>query len=192
MLPFWLKISYSVLVALIIPIYWRHYGWRNFLWFSDIALLAMVPGLWLENALLCSMMALSVLFIELIWCLDVMTFNKILGITGYIFDDKTPLYIRLLSLFHGVLPILFIYVLYQLRYDPRAFWWQVALGEVVLLASFLLTNPKNNINWVFGVGGQPQKRVSPWAYLIFVMISGPMVVYAPTHWVLNRVFSPLP
>jgi hypothetical protein len=63
-IPFGLKITYTVFVCALVPIYWRQYGPANFLWFSDIALLVLVPALWLENALLVSMMAVSVVFFE--------------------------------------------------------------------------------------------------------------------------------
>src|SRR5439155_6555896 len=59
-----LKIGYTLFVCVVVPIYWRQYGPANFLWFSDIALLAMVPALWLENALLASTMAVSIIFLR--------------------------------------------------------------------------------------------------------------------------------
>ncbi len=64
MIPPGLKIIYTLFVCALVPIYWRQYGPTNFLWFSDIALLALVPALWLENALLVSMLAISVVFLE--------------------------------------------------------------------------------------------------------------------------------
>ena len=66
-IPLWIKAAYTGFVALLVPMYARAYGWTNFLWFSDVALLAMVPALWLENALLSSMMALAVVLPELAW-----------------------------------------------------------------------------------------------------------------------------
>jgi len=63
-IPLGLKIVYTIFVCALVPIYWREYGPANFLWFSDIALLALVPALWLENALLVSMLAISVVFFE--------------------------------------------------------------------------------------------------------------------------------
>ena len=52
MIPLGLKVVYTIFVCALVPIYWREYGSANFLWFSDIALLALVPALWLENAAL--------------------------------------------------------------------------------------------------------------------------------------------
>ena len=57
MIPLWLKITYTLFVSSVVPVYWRRYGPANFLWFSDIALLVTVPALWLESPLLASMMA---------------------------------------------------------------------------------------------------------------------------------------
>jgi hypothetical protein len=61
MIPLWLKLAYTVFVAIIVPVYAKKWGWGNFLWFSDIALLLMVPALWTESRLLVSMMAVG-------WC----------------------------------------------------------------------------------------------------------------------------
>jgi hypothetical protein len=69
-IPLGLKVVYTISVCALVPIYWRQYGPANFLWFSDIALLALVPALWLENALLASMMAVSVVFFEALWNID--------------------------------------------------------------------------------------------------------------------------
>jgi hypothetical protein len=63
-IPLGLKVVYTIFVCALVPIYWREYGPANFLWFSDIALLALVPALWLENALLVSMLAISVVFLK--------------------------------------------------------------------------------------------------------------------------------
>jgi len=44
-IPLGLKIIYTLFVCALAPIYWRKYGPANFLWFSDIALLVLVPAL---------------------------------------------------------------------------------------------------------------------------------------------------
>jgi hypothetical protein len=62
-IPPGLKIIYTLFVCAVVPIYWRQYGPTNFLWFSDIALLALVPAVWLENALLVSMLGAAVVYL---------------------------------------------------------------------------------------------------------------------------------
>ena len=64
------KIRYTVFVLLVIVIWWRHYSWRNFLWFSDIAFIGAVPALWLESAALASVLAVAVLLPEMLWNVD--------------------------------------------------------------------------------------------------------------------------
>ena len=66
-IPLWTKLAYTGMVAVILPVYAVRYGWRNYLWFSDIALVATAVALWLESALLASMMAVGVLLPELLW-----------------------------------------------------------------------------------------------------------------------------
>ena len=160
MISLGLKIGYTLFVCVVVPIYWRQYGPANFLWFSDIALLAMVPALWLESALLASMMALSVVLLELIWNIDffvrLATSKSLIGLSAYMFDAKIPIFIRSLSCFHIVLPLLLLWTLHRLGYDRRAFLYQTILALVVLPLSYLCSNPRENVNWVYGFGETPQ------------------------------------
>ena len=55
-IPLWLKLLYTAFTAVTAGVYAVKYPLVNFLWFSDIALVLTVPALWLENALLASMM----------------------------------------------------------------------------------------------------------------------------------------
>src|SRR5467141_5394920 len=155
-IPLGLKIGFTLFVCALVPIYWRQYGPANFLWFSDIALLALLPALWLENALLVSMMAISVVFFEALWNLDfffrLATGKSLIGLSAYMFDPKIPLFIRSLSCFHIILPLLLLWLMSRLGYDRRAWLWQTLVALVVLPLSYLVTNPRENINWVYGFG----------------------------------------
>ena len=53
------RLLFTVLVAVIVPVYLVKYGPANFLWFSDIGLLGIFAALWLESPLLGSTMALA-------------------------------------------------------------------------------------------------------------------------------------
>ena len=66
-IPLWIKIAYAGLLIVVLPVYAKCYGWRNFLWFSDIALIGIGIALWLESSLIASMMAVGVLLPELVW-----------------------------------------------------------------------------------------------------------------------------
>ena len=96
MVPVSLKIGYTLFVCALVPIYWRQYGPANILWFSDIALLALVPALWMESALIASMMAVAVVFFEAIWNIDfffrLVIGKSLIGLSAYMFDPKIPLF----------------------------------------------------------------------------------------------------
>lgn len=189
-IPLLVKVHYTLFVGVLVPVYWHHYGPANFLWFSDVALLLTVPALWLENRLIASTQTVSVLLLELVWIVDFLTQLttgvQLVGIAEYMFQDDKPLYLRLLSLFHVVLPFLLLWMVYRLGYDRRAFAVQTVLAWATLLVCFFFTDPSENINWVFGPGTEPQTWVASWQYLTMLLVVFPVGVYFPTHWALRK------
>jgi hypothetical protein len=192
-IPLWLKIAYTAMVAVIVVVYWIKYGPGNFLWFSDVALLVAVPALWLESSVLASAMAVGVLVPELFW--NVAYFTRLLagrrlsGLTDYMFDPSLPRYLRALSLFHVVLPVLLLWMVGTLGYAPAALLVQIAVAWIVLPLCYALTDPKENVNWVFGWGGAGEKtRLPPLRYLAILMVALPVLLYVPTHFVLRMLF----
>jgi hypothetical protein len=191
-IPLGLKVVYTISVCALVPIYWRQYGPANFLWFSDIALLALVPALWLENALLASMMAVSVVFFEALWNIDfffrLATGKSLIGLSAYMFDPRIPLFIRGLSGFHIVLPLLLLWMLHRLGYDQRAFLWQTIVALVILPVSYLASNTQENVNWVYGFGQNPQRILPAPLFVMLLMLLFPLAVYLPTHLLFARIF----
>ena len=68
-----MRTLFTVLVAIVVPVYLVKYGPANFLWFSDIGLLGICAALWLEQRLLGSMMALAILLPETLWLISFVT-----------------------------------------------------------------------------------------------------------------------
>lgn len=193
MFPLWLKTACSLFVIVLVPVYWRQYGPANFLWFSDIALFGTLAALWLESALLASMMAVGVLLLELAWNIDVVarlvTGVNPIGLSDYMFDERISIAIRALSLFHVVLPPLLVWMVYRLGYDERALPAQTILSVLVLPLSRVISTPEENINWVYGFGDKPQTRFSASVYVALLMIGFLLLVYVPTHFVLRSMFD---
>jgi hypothetical protein len=191
-LPLPPKLAFSALVALVIPLYLVHYGWHNLLWFSDIALLALCAALWWEHRLTASMVAVGTIVFELAWLVDLALGLAVditpLGIADYMFDEGMALFMRLLSLFHLTLLPVTLWLLYCLGYDPRALRWTVLATWVLLPLTWLVTEPQDNINWVYGLA-EPQHDLPELAYLALVMLVIPPAVYWPTHVVLRRYFT---
>lgn len=188
-IPLWLKISYTLMVLVIIPVYWRDLGPANFLWFSDIALIALVAALWLENRLINSTMAVAVLFLESVWVLDFLTGGNLIQISAYMFDPETDMHIRILSgLFHIALPPVLLYQLVKLGYDQRALLLQTIIALVVLPVTYWVTEPEDNINWVYGPVG-PQDVLPDYLYLALLATVLIVVLYIPSHLLFKRFFS---
>jgi hypothetical protein len=194
MIPLELKIAYTLIALALLVIYWRRYGPGNFLWFCDLALIVLIPALWLESALLVSMMAVSILLPELVWnavfWLRVFTGIRIRGVIDYMFDPERPTWLKALSLFHVPLPILLLWLLWRLGYDADALYLTTLMAWVVVPATWLLTPAERNINWIHGPGGEGrrQRYFPPLLYLGLVMLALPVLFYLPAHWMLGMMF----
>ena len=196
-IPLWIKIPYTIFVCVLVPVYWVGRGSANFLWMSDIALFLTLFALWQENRLIASMMAVAVVLPELAWNIDffvrIAVGKDVFGLnaTGYMWDRDIPGLVRTLSLFHVFLPAVLIYAVWRLGYDRRALVAQTALAWIVLPASYFLTDPGRNINWVFGLGPEPQTWMPAPLFLILLMVLLPLLIYLPTHLVLMKLFKKL-
>ncbi len=191
MIPEWFKIAYTVAVAAFMVVYWKHYGPRNFLWFSDVAFIGAVPAMWLESPLLSGVLACMVLLPEILWNVDyglrLVLRRRITGLTDYMFDPKIPLWLRGVSLFHVPLPLVLVWLVAAYGYPEAALPWSVAVAGVVLVLSWWLSTPERNINWVYGLG-RPQQRLHRPLYLGILYLGFIVVVFLPTHWLLLWLF----
>src|SRR4051812_43990967 len=113
-IPLWSKVAFSVFMAVLIPIYWQAYSHWNFLFFCDVALLFVLVAMWSEDPLLASLPAVGLALPQLLWCLDFLTGSRITGMTSYMFNPTRPLFLRGLSLFHGWLPFLLLWMVWRL------------------------------------------------------------------------------
>ncbi|WP_230392304.1 membrane-associated protein [Pontibacter sp. FD36] len=192
-IPLWLPIAYTLFLLVLVPVYWKHYGPGNFLWFSDVALFSVGIVLWTENHLLLSMMAVGVLGLELVWNVDyfgrLLTGRELLGLSDYMFHPDKSLFLRGLSLFHVFLPAIVIWLLIEWGYDTRAIWYQTVLAWIVLPLTYLLTDPKENVNWVFGPGNEPQQAIPSGLYFVLAMLFFPLCIFLPSHFILQWLFN---
>jgi hypothetical protein len=190
-IPSSVTLLYTLFVCVLVPLYWRQYGSANFLWFSDLALFIGLAALCVESSLLASTQAVSVLLLELLWNFEffagLITGKQILGLAGYMFKSDKPLWLRGLSLFHVPLPVILLWQVYCFGYDTRAWIAQTILFWIVMPLCFFVTRPEENINWVFGPGNQPQKKIPAGVYLILLLIGAPLFIYLPTHLLLRAL-----
>jgi hypothetical protein len=197
--PLAVKLAYTAYLAVLIPVYWHYYGPTNFLYFCDIALIVTLIGIWPENALLISKCCVGILVPQFVWLADFgsnLCGVPLTGMTDYMFDPSHSLFLRALSLFHGWLPLLLVYLVFKTGYDRRALAsWTVLAWIVLPICFFLMPRPTAhpglipvNINYVFGTSDYAAQTLVP-AYVWFaaLMIGLPLLVYVPTHIVLRRV-----
>lgn len=202
-IPMWLKVAYTTFVCVLVPVYWRDYGPTNFLYFCDVAVFFTLAAVWTESSLLASMPAVGILAPQLLWMVDFLAECvgvSMTGMTGYMFNERYPLFTRGLSFFHFWLPILIVWLVWRLRYDSRAFRnWALLAWGLMLTCYFGMPAPPApkehpnlpvNINYVYGLGSdRPQDWMPPLAYLGMMLVVLPLVIYLPTHLVLKKLFG---
>lgn len=193
-MPLWLKVALAAFVAVLVPVYWREYGFLHFLWISDIALFATVVLLWRPSRLLNSMLVLGALPFELFWNLgfwgELITGYQFGGLAHYMFEEERALLLRALSLFHVPLPIIWMWLIWKWGYDPRALRLQIVALVVIILATYALTDPGRNINWVFSPGEQGWTWMPQPLWVALYLLLVPLVVYWPLHAILSRRLPP--
>ena len=198
--PFNLKIAYSLFMLVLVPFYWITYGPSNFLYFCDIALFITWIGIWKESPTLISVAAVGILLPQLVWVLDFIATAAgfpLLGLTEYMFRESISLFARGLSLFHGWLPFLLIFLLGRLGYRKNAILYWTAIAWVAILISYFFmpapgdavesANVPVNINYVYGFSETTkQSWVSDPVYLVGLMLILPLAVYWPTGKLIER------
>ena len=146
LLPLWLKLAYTAFMAVLIPVYWANYGPTNFLYFCDVALIITLVGIWIESPLLASICAVGIIASQTLWVIDFLSNligHPLTGLTDYMFMADHSLLLRGLSLFHGWLPFLLVYLVWRLGYDGRALpAWTVIAWALVLVSFFFMPPPR--------------------------------------------------
>jgi hypothetical protein len=197
------KAAGAVFLAVLIPLYLNTYGITNFLWFCDAALILTMVGMWLESSLLVSMCAVGIFIPQCLWladfgcaCLGI----HFLGLTAYMFDPHLSLFTRGLSLFHGWLPFLLVWLLFRLGYDKRALSaWTILAAGLGFVCYFVsppagahLSNPNLplNINYLYGFNDQkPQTWVNENLYVMLWLGALWLFAFLPTHVALRKIFA---
>jgi hypothetical protein len=204
--PLVVKLAYTAFVCVMVPFYLRAYGPTNFLYFCDVAVFLTLASVWLEWPLPASMAAVGITIPQMLWVADFgagLLGLRITGMTAYMFDPGIPLFARGISLFHGWLPFLLLYLVWRLGYDRRALLaWTLLAWALMLVCYFLMPAPPRdpnnpnvpvNIDYVYGLSDDaPQTWMPPLAWLALMMTALPVLFFVPTHRLLRALAPPAP
>lgn len=183
-IPLWIKLLWSAFVIVWMPVYWRHYGVQNFLFFCDLGNVLIAVGLWLESPLIISWQACSLLLFQTLFTFDLagaaVSGRHAIGGTEFMFDPQVPLAVRLLSLFHIATPPLLLWAIWRLGYDTRGWKYQTVTAWIVVPVSYVW-RPQYDVNWARGPFFHEQHVVPGFLYLLAYLIIVPAVVYYPTQ-----------
>jgi hypothetical protein len=171
------------------PAYARLYGMLNFVSLCDLGMILACVGVWRASPLLLGSQLVGAVVIDSAWTVDVawrvVSGKHLLGGTEYMWDALLPLWLRLLSLFHVVLPTLLVLAVRRVGYDPRGLALQAAIAMAAIAAG-RLAGPEANLNMAFR---DPvlHRTWGPPAVHVATMVAGAVLgLYVPTHLFLSR------
>jgi hypothetical protein len=191
-LPLWLKVGWTLWLAVWAPVYWRQYGAQNFLFFCDIGNILIGVGLWLESSLIFSWVTCGLLLFQALFTFDLILVLIVgrhpIGGTEYMFDPHLSLFVRLLSLFHVVTPPLLLWTIWKLGYDAKGWKLQTLTAWIVVPINYFW-RPEHDVNWARGLFLHEQRMVPGWVYLLAYLVAVPLFIYLPTHLILKWLTS---
>ncbi len=176
-----------------LPAYALAYGFANFLFLCNLSVILACVGVLAESPLLIGSQAIGVLLVGPVWTLDfgcrLLTGAHLIGGTEYMWDERWPLFTRLLSLYHVVLPPALAWAVSRLGHDRRALRLQSAIAVAGVIAGRAL-GPEANINHAFV---DPIVKLSfepPALHLAIVTGTLVLVVYPLSDLLLRRLTPP--
>lgn len=198
-IPLAAKVLFTAFMTVLVPFYSYNYGPTNFLYFCDVALFLTLFGMWSEKSLPISMAAVGIMIPQALWVADFasnLLGTPLIGMTDYMFEETNPLFNRSLSLFHGWLPFLLIWLVARVGYDRRAALAWVSTAWVLLVICYLWMpappvdpldpNKPYNINYVYGLK-DAQTWMPELAWLGLLMLLQPLAVAGPMHLLFQRL-----
>lgn len=195
------KLAFTAFMVVLVPFYWKAYGPTNFLYFCDVSLFFTLAAVWTERPIFAGIPAVGIVVPQMLWVCDFVlgcVGLHPLGMTDYMFRDGIPLFARGLSLFHGWLPFLLVWLVRRLGYDRRSLVAWTALGWSLMLISYFFlpappAPPENpnlpvNVDYVFGPSDTAvQTWMAPPLYLLLMMGGLYAVMWWPAHLLLQRL-----
>ena len=185
---------WGVLLWLLVwlPVNLQAWGWQNMMHFCDVGAIVACLGIFMQLPLLFSSQAVGSLLVGVLWSLDIAwrlaTGHHLVGGTEYMWDDHYALWIRLLSTFHIGLPLVLLWAMRKMGYDPRAFPLQSVIAAVLLIFSRFLS-PALNMNYAFR---DPlfHRAWGPAPLHLAIIFAGTVVLlYWPAHVILGKTFA---
>jgi hypothetical protein len=193
LIPVGVRLAAAAFLLVWAPIYWHYWGPTNILFLCDIAVLLGCIGLALQSPLLISSQALAISFVSLFWIFDVswhlLFGGSVIGGTDYMFDRNYPLWLRLISLYHVVLPLILLWATSRIGYDRRAFRLECGIAAVAILCSRAV-EPSLNINFAYTAPILHRQVGSAPVHLVLTFLGTVLILYAPVHFLFRRLFAP--
>lgn len=176
-----------------VPSYALAYPLSNFVFLCNLSATLTAWALWRGHVLLLSSQAVAMPLISAAWSIDVLsrllTGHHLIGGTAYMWDERLPLFTRLLSLYHVAVPLVQLATLRRTGYDRRGYWLQSVIA-VAAVAAGRWCDPQANVNFAFADPFFRRAWGGPVTHVALIAGALVLVVYPLMHVALARAFPP--
>lgn len=183
-------------LAIYLPVYASTYGAWHFLMLCNLGVLLTSAGLLTGRQWLLSSQAIAAPGIAILWIADAGA-RLLIGVhlhggTAYLWDDRLPASVRLLSVYHMAWPVLLAWCLYRHGYDRRGIWLQASLAVILFAIGLWLAPPAENLIYVHQWPSAARPHTEPLLQAAMSLAMLGLGLYWPTHLLLRRVFRASP
>ena len=190
-IPLWIKIAFTLWMAVWVWIILQSQGPQNFWWLCNVAKFLVLIGIWLNSRLLLSSQAGVIVMVGLFWTPDFVLAlpmgGSLTGITAYMFDDQLSLIQRATSLYHIWLPLFVLWLCWRQGYDGRGVYLQWLIGTLAIVCGWWFGDPARNLNYTAAPLGLEQIWLPDWAWIPLLCVLTGLVLYLPGHWLLHWI-----
>jgi hypothetical protein len=180
----WLTLSW---LALYLPVYTQAYGVWHFFQLCNAGLIISCFAILSRQQLFISSQALGSSGIGLFWVADQLawigTGQPLHGGTAYLWQSSIPPLARILSIYHVVLPLILLWIVYRRGYERRAWLLQCSILAGTGLIGVWFAPATENINYVFYWPDETVSYTISWPRLITMFL----VVSCALYWPLHRL-----
>jgi hypothetical protein len=181
----WLILAW---LAFYLVVYLNAYGFWHFFQLCNVGVILACIGIFTKQKLLISSQALGMSCVALFWIADqiawLWTGQPLHGGTAYMQQSSVPLIARVLSIYHVILPLFLLWIVFTKGYDRRAWLLQCAILALTGAIGAWIAPASENINYLFYWPNEAASQTIIWPRVTIMILITTCALYLPLHRLL--------
>lgn len=164
----------------------------TFFWFCNHALLLFAFGFFSKNTDLIKGLINVGFLAQLVWSIDflgrIFFGVHLFNITNYIFENPNSLWTLLTIIIHLFATTLALYMTRTIKPTTKTLLYSIIYLITLYITTLLFTDPQNNINWIYEIGGfigySSSLYTLFWPFIVIIIVILP--TQALQHYIYKK------